>query len=228
MSRVMMTTKNRIPLIITAAIIVIAVLFAYLWISGTFPKRMTTTEKLSENFTPKFKNTNFSLNKLPIEFQDEIRHYSSGNFTLDKWEFDPVNGDEINLYAHSVRNEEAVEDFQRKKIGNYTIHIIHDTEFETARREVEAYLSQLRKNPAYQIANFDWITDSFADPPRQYVELWCYSSTPENRNLDNKIILGWKILVYPVLPIPTNTVLFNSTASLNSIQNETAANSTAS
>jgi hypothetical protein len=209
-----MIAKNRIPLIITPVIIIIVILFAYLWISGTYPKGMTAIGKPSENFTPEFKDTNYSLSKLPTEVGQEIRHFALRNFTLDKWEFNPVHSNEINLYAHDIHSQGAVEDLQGIQVGNYTIRIIQDIEFETTRAEVGAYLSQLRKNPDSQIAWIGMVTDRINDPPGNYVELWVYGSTPENKKLDNMMIQGWKIKVYPVSPIPSNTGNF-STRSLN-------------
>jgi hypothetical protein len=188
-----------IRLIITAAITVVAITFIYLWILGAIPNGMASIGKPSINNASKLTDANFSLIKLPADIQHEIRHYETKHhFTLDKWEFDSRKNNEINLYAHDIRNESAIEDLQGKQIGNYTIHIIHDTEFETKREEVEAYLTQLRKNPDYQIAWIGMVTDTTGDSPKKYVELWVYESTPKNKKLDNTVIQGWTIHVYPV------------------------------
>lgn len=49
------------------------------------------------------------------------------------------------------------------------------------------------------------ITDTLNDPPQNYVDLSVYESTSENKKLDNTIINGWKILVYPESLPPTDT-----------------------
>jgi len=199
--------KNRKPLIIFVAIIIITVLFISLWISGIIPKRMTTTEIPSGNITTAYTDTNSSITKLPQDIRHEISYYQQEfHFSVNKWEFDPVKSNEINLYAHDIRNVSLIQELQGKQIGNYTIQIIHDTEFETTRSEVESYLSGLMKNPEYKITNFGMVTDPFADPTGQYAELYCTGLTPANKKLDNTIIKGWKIKVYPMTPLPNTPV----------------------
>jgi len=57
------------------------------------------------------------------------------------------------------------------------------------------------------------VTDTFGDLPGNYAELWVYKSTPENKKPDNAVIKGWKILVYPMAPLPINTRNFSGTNS---------------
>jgi hypothetical protein len=199
-----MTTKNRIPLIVTAAIIIVAILFVCLWISGTFPKWMTPPEKPSFTVTPELNNTSTHLKYFPQEIRGEIQSLAGKySLPLNIWGFDPINN-EINLYAYGIHNESAIKDLQRKQIGNYTIHIINDTEILNARSEVRSQLTQLGKNPEYQIGFINMMTDA-SDPSGYYAELWASNSTPENKKLDNMVIKGWKIQVYPMSPIPSNT-----------------------
>jgi hypothetical protein len=47
--------------------------------------------------------------------------------------------------------------------------------------------------------------DPFGDHPGYYAEVWVYQLTPENEKLDNTVINGWKILIYPVSPPPQTT-----------------------
>jgi hypothetical protein len=198
--------KNRISAKIIVALIIIAILFISFWVTGLFSKGLITLEGSLANRSSNFQDANLSLNKLPSEVKSEIRHYEwKYNLTLDKWEFDQINKSEIKLYAHDIHDQSAVADLQGKQIGNYTIHIIHDIEFEAIRADVEQQLVELRKNPDYQIAWIGMITDPYDDPPGHYAELWVYQSTHENKKLDNTVILGWKIQVYPVAPLPTNT-----------------------
>jgi len=199
-----MTVKNRRSLIITATIIVIAIFFVSFWLSGIFPTGMTLIEKNPTNTT--FIDKNSSPSKLPPDLQDVIEQIARNHiFTINKWEFDPVKCDEIIFYVHDIRNESSIEDLQGKQIGNYTLKIIHDTEFETTRSEVNAYLNELGNNPDYQINSISMNTDRINDPPENHAELWVYKSTPENKKLDNTVIKGWKILVYPVSSPPYTT-----------------------
>lgn len=203
-----MTTimKNRTSLIVTTMIIIIAVLFMYLWISGIFATGVTTLDKPSVNITPELKDTNSSPIKLPSELRNELRtlewKYSIG---FSKWNYDPIEN-EIILYDYPTFNENVVKNLQGKQIGNFTIRIQHDTEFETTRVKVREQLWQLHTNPDYQLARISMITDPFGDPPGNYAELWVYNSTPENKKLDNTVIQGWTILVYPMAPLPADTV----------------------
>lgn len=165
-------------------------------------------QNVSATAAPVFKDLNSSPSKLPSEIEREMWPITQEyHFTVNKWEFDPEIRNEINLYAHDIRNESMIEELQGKQIGNYTIHIIHDTEFETIRLEVVAYLTELRKNPEYQIAHISMVTDRISDPPGNYAELWCTGETPANRKLDGTLVKGWRILVYPMSPPPTSPPL---------------------
>jgi hypothetical protein len=200
-----MTVKKQ-TVIVVAVIIIIAVLFVSLWIFGIVPNKISQMEKPSENFTPTFKDTNSSPLSLPHEMQSYVSNYEDQyHFTINKWEFDPVKRNQIILFAHDIRNESMIKDLQGKQIGNYTIQIIHDKEFEENRADVEQQLVELKKNPAYQISWIGMVTDTSVDPIGQHAELWVEGSTPENKKLDNTVIKGWKILVYPMAPLPSNT-----------------------
>ncbi|MCK9592616.1 MAG: hypothetical protein M0Q91_11480 [Methanoregula sp.] len=200
--------KNRIPLVIAAVIIIVAILFAYLWISGIFPKENTTTEKPSDNVTPDLNNNSTRLKYFPPEIRGEVQSLAGKySLALNIWGFDPINN-EINIYADSISNESAINDLQKKQIGNYTIHIINYTEILNARDEVRSQLTELtqpQKDSEYQMGFISMMTDISSTPTRYYAELWAYNSTPENRKLDNMVIKGWKIQVYPMSPIHSNT-----------------------
>ena len=201
-----MTTENQKPRILIAAIIFIAILLMFMWISGIFPKGMAIPRNSSINISPAFIDKNSSPSKLPPDIQNDIEQIARNYiFTINKWEFDPVKRDEIIFYAYDIRNESSIENLQGKQIGNYTLKIIHDTEFETTRSEVNEYLNGLGKNPDYQINSISMVTDRINDPPENHAELWVYKSTPENKKLDNAVIKGWKILVYPVSSPPYTT-----------------------
>ena len=172
--------------------------------TGIFPKENTTPENPSVNVFPELNSTNTPLKNFPLEIQGEIQ-ILAGKYSLapNIWGFDPINN-EINLYAYGIHNKSAIKELQSKQIGNYTVHILNDTEILNARSEVRNQLTQLSKNPDYQIGFIDMMTDK-SDPSGYYAELWVYNSTPENKKLDNMVIKGWKIQVYPMSPIPSNT-----------------------
>jgi hypothetical protein len=85
-----------------------------------------------------------------------------------------------------------------EQLGKKSIRIVHDVEFESTRADVKRQLAVLRKNPEYQIAWIGTITDTTGDYPEKYIELWVYESTQENKKIDNSVIQGWTIHVYPV------------------------------
>jgi hypothetical protein len=141
--------------------------------------------------------TQFENQKIPDDLNNMLRSMNDNKqFTLSKWEFDPALN-EITLYAHDINNQQEIDNLQRKSVGKYSIRIVHDTEFEKNLEDVRQQLAELRKNPDYQIAGMVMTTDTLNDPPQNYVELWVYKSTVENQKLNNTVINGWKILVYP-------------------------------
>jgi PKD repeat protein len=148
--------------------------------------------------------TQFKNQKIPDDLKNVMRSMNyNGQFTISKWEFDPTT-EELTLYAYDINNPRVIDNFQAKLVGKYSIRVVHDTEFEKNRADVQQRLLQLRKNPDYQIAWIAMHTDTINDPPENYVELWAYKSTPENKKLDNTVIKGWKILVYPVSQPPSD------------------------
>lgn len=202
--------KNRITIVIGIAVIIIVFFFAYLWVSGIITNT-TITQEPSKNSTPDVKENGFGLNQLPIEVGHEIRNYKwKYNFTIDKWNFDDVNKSEILLYAHDFRNESSVIELQGKKIGNYSIRIIHDTEFETIRDDVFNYLLDLQKKPDYQIAYISMITDSSVNPTSHIAEVAVFKLTPENEKLNNRVINGWEIKIGIISSLPITHSLSES------------------
>ncbi|MCK9593218.1 MAG: hypothetical protein M0Q91_14535 [Methanoregula sp.] len=120
-----------------------------------------------------------------------------GRFAISKWEFDQIN-EKMIFYTYDIRDKRAINDLQGTLVDNYTIQMIHDTEFETTRADVQKQLIEFRNNPEYQIGGISMVTDAFGDPAGNYAELWVYDLTPENKKIDNTVINGWTILVYPV------------------------------
>lgn len=149
--------------------------------------------------------TQVKTQNIPDNLMDELRSLNdNGQFIISKWEFDPTSN-ELLIYAYDIGKLLVIDDIQTKTIGEYSVRMIHDTEFEKNRADVRQQLGELMKNSDYQIASIDMTTDTLNDPPENYVEIWVYKSTPENKNLDNSVINGWKILVYPVSQPPPDS-----------------------
>ncbi|OPX63850.1 MAG: hypothetical protein A4E34_00676 [Methanoregula sp. PtaU1.Bin006] len=87
--------------------------------------------------------------------------------------------------------------FDHRRVNNYTIRMVHDTEFEATVKDVKKHLTKFQDNPDYQISRISMLTDPFGDPPGYYVEMWVNQLTPENKELDYTVIDGWIIQVYP-------------------------------
>jgi len=172
--------------IIAAGIIIIAIFCISIWLAET----MLHKEVIVQN------NTSDNLIR-------EIQNLQT-QFGISKWESNPVRN-EITLYVYDVQDENIIKKLQGKQIENFTVKIIQDTEFESTRSKVTAYLTQLQKNPDYQIARISMVTDAFGDPPGNYAEVWVYKSTPENQKLEKIVIQGWTVLVYPMAPLPTES-----------------------
>ena len=198
--------KNGILSIITVIITAIIFFVAGFWMAGILPQTAPApVENSTANAGPGLNTTAIRGDQLPSpELADEFYALQTRySIAFSKLKYNPVKN-EITLYDYPTFNKYAALEIDGKKIGNYTIRLQHDTEFVTIQEEVKKQLFQLRKNPDYQIDGISMVTDPFGNPPGNYAELWVYQSTQENKKLDNTVILGWKILVYPMSPIPTN------------------------
>jgi|WetSurMetagenome_2_1015567.scaffolds.fasta_scaffold43469_3 hypothetical protein len=200
-----MTVKNHRHLIIIVAITFITILFGYVLISGTSEKGKTTTEIPSGNITSGHDDTNLSMSQVLVDIKEEIHRIDPSIFVTE-WELNSTNN-VVTLYAIYISNESGIKELQGKKTGNFTIFIVHDTEFEKNMADVQQQLIQLRKNPDYHIAATPMILDTFNDPPQNYIELLVDEITPENRKLNNTEIKGWKIFVRTLSPPPTPPTL---------------------
>ena len=139
----------------------------------------------------KSSNVSIELKKIVQSVERNTR------FTLNTWKFNSTSN-EIMFYVHDILDNSSASDLEGKKIGNYTIHISHDSEFEATRSGVFQQLMQYREDPAYQIANVAMITDRINDSPANYAELWVDKFTLENKELDNMMINGWTLKIYLV------------------------------
>jgi hypothetical protein len=154
--------------------------------SGALQNPLTSTASQSNGM-------NLSLNQFPAEIRGEVKVLADDySIALNYWEFDPFN-DEIDILAYNVPDTAVIAILQGKHIGNYSIHIFNNTDLETSGSEVRVYLTTLKKNPEYQIDDFQMV--NAARGP--YATLWYNRSTPENKKFDNTVMKGWKIFVAP-------------------------------
>ncbi|OPY36073.1 MAG: hypothetical protein A4E35_02115 [Methanoregula sp. PtaU1.Bin051] len=124
-----------------------------------------------------------------------IRFTSSQNFSISLWEIDP-NNEQVTFYICRVRNQDEIHNIQGKKIDNWTIRIIHDTEFEKEIDSIYIELNKLKMKPELQILSFYAQKDPWVVPPKKEIILWVKNQTPENQQLDKTDMRGWKISVY--------------------------------
>jgi hypothetical protein len=199
--------KNRISLVVIGTIIIFIFGIACIGISGIQGKgNSTSTENPITAVPTNITNQNITPEKtLYPELLKQLRmlNIRYHDFGIHRWEFGP-NTDEITLYTYAVHNESVIQNLQGTKINNYTIRIIHDTEFEKTQHELVQKLTLIQQDSRYQIDHFYTVVDPFGDPPEDTIELWVVALTPENRKLDNTEMDGWKVVVYPMsTPVPT-------------------------
>ncbi|HVN73047.1 MAG TPA: hypothetical protein VMT44_00465 [Methanoregula sp.] len=184
--------KIQIPLIITIIMMLVIVIGVYLGLSYVITQKeniTTVNQSLVNPYTLTEKTS-------PAEISKQLnRMFFHFKFGINKWEFGP-DANEITLHIYDIHNESQVEELQGARLDNYSIRLIHDTEFEKTRQAVEDNLIRLRNNTQLQISFIDMDTDPFGDPPEYTAEVWVSNLTPENRNLDNTMINGWRIHVY--------------------------------
>jgi hypothetical protein len=201
-----MIAKNRAHLVFIVAIIIFAILVLHLCGIGPFTNITGKHENMSVENTTVFQDKNLSIALAPLDIRNGVLDFSGRNgLFINKYEFDPGRQDLVILYAYDISNMSRIESLQGSRVGNYSIRVVRDNEYETRRSEVKSYIAELIKNPDYQIATTSMVSDRISDEPGDYVELWVYRTTPENKKLDNTMIRGWKILVYTVAPMPTET-----------------------
>lgn len=137
-------------------------------------------------------------NTLPDDVNKEInriRFTSSQKFYISKWDID-LNKEQVTFYAYQIREEGEIKNLQGKKIGNWSIRIIHDTVFEKEFENIFSDLKKLKQKPELQILSFDVETDPWVVPPEKRIVLWVTNQTPENQKLDKTELGDWRISVY--------------------------------
>ncbi len=142
--------------------------------------------------------THVNKQSIPDELKTALKQFNEySHLGINDWNLNSTTK-ELTLFTYDIREDQVMENDRKTIIGNYSIRLVHDSEFETNRAEVQRKLLDLRKNPEYQIGGISMITDAFGDPPGNYAELWVYKTTPQNEKLEYADMQGWIIRVYPV------------------------------
>lgn len=143
------------------------------------------------------RNSQKNYKDLPYELKTVLKTVKfSHKFATSRWEIDTVNRS-MTIYTYGIRDEQEMNSFDGRTVNNYTIRMVHDSEFETTVQDVKKHITKFQENPDFQINRISMVTDPFGDPPANYVELWVNQLTSKNKELDNTMIDGWIIQVYP-------------------------------
>jgi PKD repeat protein len=136
-------------------------------------------------------------NGLSVELKTILNSVKySHQFATSRLDIDSVN-QSMTIYTYDINDEQMMNNLNGTTVANYTIQMVHDTEFETTKEDVITQLAKFKEQPNYQISHISMNTDAFGDTPGYYAEVWVYGLTPENLGLDNTMIDEWTIHVYP-------------------------------
>jgi len=208
--------KKSIKVIAAAAILTIIVAAIFFLISGTFLKAVAVAVTIP--------NSSLELkNREPLQTTDNNTEILRDNLTEDpswmesasqhlpvsKWELNSTTN-ELTFYTYDIQNETCVNENQGKRVGNYTIRFVHDTEFEKTRDQVRDYLGELKNNPDYDIRYIETTADGFRSfgnfHPTGFAELMVREWTPANRKIDYTTVNGWLIEVHQLSPMPGDRI----------------------
>jgi hypothetical protein len=179
--------RGSAPLIIAIAVVILAIIYFSIWIFGAC--------QLKENPNDRKVIENMTAEKLPDDVLEGIMLHQK--FAVIKWEYDYENKQFI-IYAIRRGNQYNVSDLQGKQIGNWTIKIIHDVDYENETDLVLADLKELKKNPDLQLGEYD-IGD-------KEINIWVPNLTSENRALEGKVIRGRMVHIWQNLHPPSTVI----------------------
>lgn len=140
---------------------------------------------------------NMTPDGVPKEVREELKDLRRGEnrtFSISKWGFDPDNK-RVVLYAYSIGSEErrvqdekGMEALQGREIGDWTLTVSHDVDYEKERKQVAAELMQFRKDhPELEILG------CITSPTT--IDMWVANLTPENEALNGTVMHGRTVLV---------------------------------
>ncbi len=127
--------------------------------------------------------------EFPEEVREELKDLRRGNnrtFSISKWGFDP-DKKLVVVYAYSRSEERMVQDkkgmeaLQGRKIGDWTLTVIHDVDYEKEREQVAAELLQFQKeHPELEIVG------CITSPTT--IDMWVRNLTPDNEVLNGTVM----------------------------------------
>lgn len=136
--------------------------------------------------------------ELPDEVRSEIERFLiEPEIHMTRWSVDAAE-QRVDIFVWKLTPEN--ERLNGKVIDGWTINITFDAELMKEEEKINAEIERLAEMPEMQIAGWSvGITPGTGD---KKVEIFVYSLTPENQELDGKTIDGWTIHVYESLTPP--------------------------
>jgi hypothetical protein len=125
---------------------------------------------------------------------ENMRLYRDQGYSISKLELDYESNQAI-VYVTNVYNEENVNDLQGRQVGNWTIRVVHDVNYEKELNLLVADLEELRENPELNIASFT------VSPKKVNILVW--NLTPENQALKGTMMHGRRVYVWKTTMPPT-------------------------
>ena len=141
--------------------------------------------------------------ELPAEIQSEIeRLLLEPEIHITRWSVNTVEK-RVDIFVYKLTPEN--ERLNGKIIDGWTMNISEDVEFKREEEKLNAELEQLKEKPEMKIAawSYGW------DPRTGYkdVDIFVDNLTPENQQLNGKMIDSWKVHVWKSLLPPKEVAL---------------------
>jgi hypothetical protein len=173
--------RNKVVVIALLVIVIVAICSVLYWTQLTMQQNETKEMKEMKE-------------ELPLAVQKELDNLKEEkSFTVIRWESDATNRT-IVLYVVEM-SKEQLNTLQEKKIDNWTVTAVPDTEYITRMEAARSELMRLEQDPKMQIAGFSMEVG----PGENNVNMWVYNRTPENQELNGKEIHGWTVHVWVAL-----------------------------
>ncbi|AGB01949.1 hypothetical protein Metfor_0893 [Methanoregula formicica SMSP] len=111
-----------------------------------------------------------------------------GKFGISKWGVDTAN-QQLIIYAYNIQDKKEIDMLQNKKIGNWTIYVIHDSEIEDEIKEVYAELKRIENSSDLHVAGVEMM------PADKKIIMHVSTLTHDNEKLSNTTLKGWGVEV---------------------------------
>lgn len=180
--------------LILIILMAIAIIFcSSFWIFSTIKKNIKGFDPLTPSLRT-YPNTWEERKNVTKDLPDSLKNETDelifhGKFGISKWGVDP-NNQQLIIYVYNIQDQNEIDNLQNKKIGNWTISIIHDLEIEIENKEIYAELKRMENNSDLQVAGVEMT------PADKKITMWVSKSTPENQKLNGAVIKGWTVEVY--------------------------------